>query len=218
MPLHVLVDPGYATSGRFPGPRASTAARHLSVLDTIAAEAPGWFDSGGGRPWESREQQSGRNRTGSACVRAGAVFSFEIHVGDLGSAELGAVIGALLDEGGLPAASVTAGLWGSGPWRSSAARSASRPGGGVAIGSSDSTRSPWACAATRSSRNYGTSPSMLQSQSEGSQAKVVGRSSEHDLGRASCGGRRRASGRGGAGRRRGDGEAGGVQPRDRVAV
>ena len=93
--------------------------------------------------------------------------------GDLSSAELGAVIEALLDEGGLPAASVTAGLWGSGPWRSSAARSASRPGGSVAIGSSDSTRSPWACAATRSSRNYGTSPSMLQSRSQGSQSKVV---------------------------------------------
>lgn len=56
------------------------------------AETPGWFDAGGGRPWESQEPPSNQNRTVSACVRSGAVFSFDIHVRNLTSAELGALI------------------------------------------------------------------------------------------------------------------------------
>lgn len=55
------------------------------------AERPGWFNPGGGRPWESTKKTN-QNRTVTACVRAGASFTFDIQVRNLGSAELGALL------------------------------------------------------------------------------------------------------------------------------
>ena len=55
------------------------------------AESPDWFNPGGRKPWETNETTN-KNRTVTACVRAGASFTFDIQVRNLSSAELGALL------------------------------------------------------------------------------------------------------------------------------
>ena len=55
------------------------------------AESPDWFNPGGRKPWETNETTN-QNRTVTACVRAGASFTFDIQVRNLSSAELGALL------------------------------------------------------------------------------------------------------------------------------